>query len=88
MSAVARAQAKHGNVVTNMRHENAELDNTSRFLAPRLDGANDRAALFDILKNAVVLPHGQSLTSEAEAGIARELDGTLDWMAKSALLVG
>lgn len=88
MSAVARAQSKLGNVVTNMRHENAELDNTSRFLAPHLDGTHDRAALLDMLKNAVVLPQGQSLSQDAEAGIARELDTTLEWMAQSALLVG
>lgn len=88
LSAVARAQAQHGNVVTNMRHENAEMDNTSLFLAPRLDGTNDREALLAMLKDAVVLPQGQTLTAEAEAGIAKELDSTLAWMAQSALLVG
>jgi methyltransferase-like protein len=88
LSAVAREQAKRTNVVTNLRHENAELDNTSKFLAPYLDGTNDRAALFEKLKSAVVLPAGETLKPEVEAGIAKELDSTLDWLAKGALLVG
>ena len=88
MSTVARAQAGRGAVVTNMHHENAELDNTSQFLAPRLDGSNDRAALLVMLKEAVVLPAGEEMTAETEAGIAKELDSTLEWMARSALLVG
>lgn len=88
MSVVAREQAKHGNVVTTMRHENAELDNTSIFLTRYLDGTHDRDALLEKLKSAVVLPEGQQISAETEARIARELDGTLDWMAQSALLVG
>jgi methyltransferase-like protein/SAM-dependent methyltransferase len=88
MSPVARVQSQHGSVVTNMHHENAELDNTSQFLAAHLDGSSDRALLLEMLKSAVVLPAGEQLTPETEAGIAKELDGTLEWMAKSALLVG
>jgi methyltransferase-like protein/predicted O-methyltransferase YrrM len=88
MSAVAREQAKRTNVVTTMRHENAELDNTSIFLASYLDGTNDRAALLEKLKSAVVLPAGESLKPETEAGITKELETTLDWLTKGALLVG
>jgi methyltransferase-like protein/SAM-dependent methyltransferase len=88
ISAVAREQAKRGKVVTTMRHENAEMDDTGVFLAPLLDGTHDRAALLEMLKSAVVLPGGDSPKPEAADGIAKELDNTLDWLAKGALLVG
>lgn len=88
LSPVAREQAKRGKVVTNMRHEAIELHQTALFLAPHLDGTNDRSALLEKLKSAVVLPSGGRLQPEAEEAIAKELDDTLNWMAKSALLVG
>jgi methyltransferase-like protein len=87
MSAVARAQAERGRVVTNMRHENVELDKTGVFLAPYLDGIHDRATLLEKMAAGAVFPEGVQPPPNFHELIAKERDTTLEWLARMALLV-
>jgi methyltransferase-like protein/SAM-dependent methyltransferase len=53
-SPVARLQAAEGVPVANLRHLLAELDDLDHIVLPYLDGSRDRAALLELLTEAVL----------------------------------
>ena len=93
---VARFQAQQGDTVTNLRHERVELDPLSQAVLPRLDGQHDRAALLDIVMEQArtgvlgLKKDGEPLQDleEARELLAQELENTLAWLGRSALLEG
>lgn len=95
-SSLARYQAAHGDSAVSLWHRRADLDGTSRVLLPLLDGNHDRAALFEHLMRLVeegkmgVQDGDQPVASSERAReiLAHELNDTLRWLAKSALLIG
>ncbi len=52
-SALARVQARTGNMVTNMRHESGQLNEFGREVICLLDGVHDRAAIIEELMRAL-----------------------------------
>lgn len=95
VSAFVRHQIKAGPKVTNRRHERVMLDGMSYLLVRYLDGTHDRTALLDLLvqqavAGAVELHHeGTTITDpdRIRERMARELDTTLNYLARSALLI-
>lgn len=96
-SPVARWQVQFGQRVTNLRHEQVNLDDTSCQLLPYLDGAHDRPALLTVLEEWAAEDHleiekkdGQRITDVAE--VRQVLTGLLDIklreLGRTALLVG
>ena len=95
MSAVARHQAGQSRVVSNLRHEQIELDDTTSVLAPLLDGQHDHAALRQALasrtqgavtiteQGATKVPEGATV----DEALARELEQGLATLAGAALLL-
>jgi methyltransferase-like protein len=53
-SPVARLQAAEGVPVANLRHLLTELDDLDHVVLPYLDGSRDRAALLEVLIEAVL----------------------------------
>jgi methyltransferase-like protein len=88
-------QARTGAPVCNRRHKTVELTGLDRSVLALLDGTRDRAALRQalagsVLKGDIELRQGGQAVTEPEAVramIAAELDGSLERLAKSALLV-
>ena len=96
-SRLARFQASRGEVVTNLLHQNVELDDAlSRRLVELLDGTRDRAALCDALYCFVEEEGVASLPSSAPGSdapaihelLAGKLEENLKKCAQMALLVG
>src|SRR5262249_7801438 len=52
-SPMARWQASSGSKVTNLRHENVEINDMAKHLLPLLDGSRDRGELLQNLKQLV-----------------------------------
>jgi len=83
---LSRLLAQRGGALVNQIHENAVLDDVQNFIASRLDGQWDRAALLEELDQAVA--SGQ-LKIEGDSQTAAEaLDSALSEFCKRALLVG
>jgi methyltransferase-like protein len=96
-SLVARLQARSGSMVANLRHEMVQLDEISRQLIVYLDGAHDRAELFNIMADLVRAgsivvqgTDGKPVVSEESRNslLAEKLNQTLQSLAGSGLLVG
>lgn len=90
-SAVARFQADITPIVSNLRHEQVELDNLTRLLMPSLDGQHDHAALLDVLVNLVetgrFTPSRQPTNPQQRRQLmARYLDHILRWLAQAGML--
>lgn len=94
-SAVARLQAQEGSAkVASLRHERVKLDQISRYLLPYLDGNHDRAMLLDRLmilveEGKIGVEEAGERVVEAEAIrqiMAQELESTLRWLGRAALL--
>jgi methyltransferase-like protein len=96
-SPVARWQTQFGQRVTNLRHEQINLDNTSHQLLPYLDGSHDRPALLAILEEWVAEDRleiekkdGQRVTDAA--ALRQILTGLLDIklreLGRAALMIG
>jgi len=90
MSPVARHQAPQSSIVSNLRHEQMELDPMTRVLAQLLDGQHDRTALMQALASrtqgtaeqaATNSPEGstvdEALVTELEQGLAKLLGAAL-----------
>ncbi len=95
-SPLARLQARNGAQVANLRHEVVTLDEILRKLIIFLDGAHDRAALFNLTAQmaadgtlVVQSAEGQPVTTEEarNALLAETLNQALLRLAASALLV-
>jgi methyltransferase-like protein/SAM-dependent methyltransferase len=98
-SAVARFQAAHGHLVTNLRHERVTLDNLDGFVLYHLDGSRDRDGLLDLLMEGPVAqgvltvqregrPPASLSDAEVRVLLGEELERKLDWLACAGLLVG
>ncbi len=95
-SHLARFQAQDSHRVANLRHERVELDSLSRLILPYLDGQLDRPALLEILvkfaeEGKVSLQeNGERVKDPVRLRemLTQELDRTLQWLARAALLVG
>ena len=93
----ARWQARDWNKVTNLRHERVDLDSLSRFLLARLDGAHDCDDLLQALLagpvasgDVVAQQDGEAVNDPdlARQVLAGEVQRSLRWLARAALLVG
>jgi SAM-dependent methyltransferase len=91
---LARWQARQSDSAVTRRHESLRLTDPGRCLVPHLDGRHDRAALSEVLRQAVaqgqleVRRDGQLLEQIEPETLHRILDHTLRWLAENALLVG
>jgi methyltransferase-like protein/cyclopropane fatty-acyl-phospholipid synthase-like methyltransferase len=92
-TALARTQARRGEVVTNRRHETVRLADLTRALLPLLDGRHDRRSLLDWLRGAIargefrVLRDEAKLTDVDAATLEQILDGSLKTLAQCSLLI-
>ena len=95
---MARYQAREGEWVANLRHERVHLDPVGRYILPYLDGEHtleDLMALLDELlvrdaqRRQVQAQGGQAAapTGAARERVREELEATLEWLARAALLV-
>jgi hypothetical protein len=81
-TALARHQARAGEMVTNLRHTGVRIeDDLGRRLVTLLDGTRDRAALAGELRAALV-ERGEPVPRDLHAGLERSLQG----LAELALL--
>jgi methyltransferase-like protein/SAM-dependent methyltransferase len=96
-SPVVRFLAQSSNRVTNLRHERVTLEEVDRYLVRHLDGSRDRRALVELLLTGPVAAGLLTLRQngdplEAEKGmqeiLAEELEKSLRWLARAALLIG
>ena len=93
-SALARLQAAQGPTVTNLRHEMANLDESSRHMLQQLDGERDRAGVLDSLTELVksgalsIQQNGQRVTEPAAVreALAATIDPVLENFERAALL--
>ena len=94
-SRIARYQAESTGLVTNRRHLRVDLRGITQPLLLCLDGQHDRAALLKILTKMV--KNGQiTLDDDQHAAnprkyremLPQEVEESLQWLAKAALLVG
>ncbi len=96
MSPVARHQVRQSRIVSNLRHEQMELDPTARVLAHLLDGQHDRTALLQALASrsegtgttiteqaAMHIPEGSTI----DEALVTELEQGLAKLAGAALLL-
>lgn len=91
----ARWQAERQNIVTNLWHERVLLEGLSQPLLLYLDGRHDRAALLNIFTQMAAagqlgLQEDGALITDAgriRDSLAYEIDMTLRWMLKTALLM-
>jgi methyltransferase-like protein/SAM-dependent methyltransferase len=92
---MARYQAREGDRVPNVRHERVHLDPLGRYILPHLDGQHtldDLMALLDDLlaRDAERKQPKDQATAAAQAArerVREELESTLEWLARAALLV-
>jgi len=83
-TALARHQARSGDVVTNLRHASVHIeDELGRRLVTLLDGTRDRAALAAELR-AFLVERGEAVPEDLGASLDRSLEG----LAGLALLEG
>ena len=96
VSPLARLQARHGSIVTTLRHTSIELkDNLARHLLGLMDGTRDRAALRAELTAAVEsseVNRGKDASAQSEGQRALaidcdELEQKLSELARLALLI-
>jgi methyltransferase-like protein len=95
-SALARHQAKTGDLVTNQLHESGLVDDFDRHMLQLLDGSNDRKAVVESLAKLVENgtlrssnPGSESSRGEPlRRNLAKAVEDGLGHFAKLALLVG
>jgi protein-lysine methyltransferase-like protein len=81
-SALARHQARDGDIVTNLRHVGVRVeDDLGRRLLTLLDGTRDRAALAAELR-AFLVERGEPVPDDLSEGLDRSLQG----LARLALI--
>ena len=93
VSPIARLQVHHARIVSNLRHEQVELDGLSHAVMPFLDGQHDRADLLRELMEMV--DAGQLGPSQQqnvprqhiEQQLAHDLEYTLRWLGRAAVLL-
>jgi methyltransferase-like protein/SAM-dependent methyltransferase len=89
----ARWQATHAGGVTNRRHEHVHLNDLNRCLLAKLDGRHDRAALGEVLRQALargeveVRRDGRLLGDLDENTLGQLVDHALSSLAEMSLLV-
>ncbi len=92
-TAAARWQGTLTTGVTNRRHEHLKLSDLGRCVLARLDGRHDRAALGEVLRQAVgrgefeVRREGELLCELDDATVTRIIDHTLADLAQKSLLI-
>lgn len=94
-SHLARLQVQSNTTVTNMCHEQVELDPISAHLLPALDGSRDRTALIELLEQAfatgnMIQEDGATLSEDATQRrqmLEALLDRCLDMLARAALIM-
>ena len=91
-SPLARLQVENVPLVSNLRHEQVELDGLTYAVLRLLDGQRDRAALMDTLYEFIesgrVPPPEENMTPEqVRQALADDLNRALHWLARAALLV-
>jgi hypothetical protein len=92
-SPIARLQSTRSSVVSNLRHEQMALNGLSRALLPLLDGRHTRHNLLRELLN--MLDDGRLSNSrqqdttpeQTEQALARDIELTLRWLARAAILL-
>lgn len=92
-SPLARLQVENVPLVSNLRHEQVELDGLTYAVLRLLDGQHDRPALLDTLYEFIesgrVPPPEENMTpAQIRQELADDLNRTLHWLARAALLVG
>jgi methyltransferase-like protein/2-polyprenyl-3-methyl-5-hydroxy-6-metoxy-1,4-benzoquinol methylase len=93
VSPLVRWQAKHGEFVTNRRHESLQRTEIGRRLLPHLDGSNDHEALLRLLRQAlqrgevVVRRDGKPLENVSVEMAGHFVNQALESFAEDALLV-
>jgi hypothetical protein len=90
---LARLQAEADDTVTNLRHDNVQLNATARSLLRLLDGSRDFAALCSamqaiMLDNARNMDPNLTLTDADRKQIAKGLEQDLRRFVDEGLLVG
>ncbi len=94
-SAVARYEARRSDRVANLRHERVHLDPLGRYVLPYLDGRHSREDLWALLDGLIergslrLQAEGDAPTSKEtlREQVRKELENTLGWLARAALLV-
>ena len=93
-SSLALHQVQQAPLVSNLRHEQVQLEDLPLMVLPYLDGQHDRAALLDELLRLIETGR---LAPPKEVGtdsqmirkqLAHDLEYALRWLARAALLVG
>ncbi|MBZ0300649.1 MAG: class I SAM-dependent methyltransferase [Anaerolineae bacterium] len=92
-SPLALLQVQNVPLVSNLRHEQVELDGLAYAVLRLLDGQHDRAAIIDALYALIesgkgAPPQPNMTPEEVRQALARDLERTLRWMARASLLVG
>ncbi|MEX2119694.1 MAG: class I SAM-dependent methyltransferase [Pirellulales bacterium] len=91
-SPLARLQAARGGSVTNMRHYEIQITSVDAAVLRHLDGSRGRAELAETLAGLVA--SGELAVEQADGAplgddvLRREVDSSLERLAKGALLVG
>lgn len=92
-SPIVREQVQIARIVSNLRHEQVELDGLSHAVMPFLNGQRDRAALLAELMEMVdagqLGPSQQSgvTRDQIEQQLAHDLEYTLRWLGRAAVLL-
>ena len=92
---MARYQAREGDRVANLRHERVHLDPLGRYILPFLDGRHTLDDLMALLDELLARDaehrqaQGQSAapTGAARERVREELESSLEWLARAALLM-
>ena len=87
-SRLARQQVAISPIVSNLRHERVELDPFSHVLLPFLDGQHDHVDLLNELRQIDALMSQIVNVDDPDQTLASELNRTLNWLARTALLEG
>lgn len=94
-SPLARLQAQSFPKVTNLRHERVDLDGLSQYVLRYLNGSNDRKAIFNsvvkkVEDGSIRIHQSGTVADNADSArevLERELEPTLHWLARAALLI-
>lgn len=93
VSPIVRYQIQNARIVSNLRHEQVELDGLSHAVLPFLDGKRTRADLLKELMEMVDAGHlGPSQQpgvprDQIEKQLAHDLEYTLRWLGRAAVLL-
>ena len=93
---LARLQSRKSELVTNLRHERVSLNAFEQRLLPYVDGSRDRSALAEVMfapvaAGSLILREGDRRISdpdEMRSVVEQQVDRSLHWLGRTALLVG